>query len=105
MVKKPRNDAQIKVEHVAEFVGKQGAMRDDLIEVEPTNIKGLMASVDQFLELVQLISALLTSGWNGFYSDEKAMTCLKKMRAEVDFVVTCVPHLWSLDLSLMLADC
>ena len=47
MVKKPRNDAQIKVEHVAEFVGKQGAMRDDLIEVEPTNIKGLMASLDQ----------------------------------------------------------
>ena len=46
MVKKPRNDDQIKVEHVAEFVGKQGAMRDDLIEVEPTNIKGLMASVD-----------------------------------------------------------
>ena len=36
---KPRNDAQIKVEHVAEFVGKQGAIRDDLIEVEPTNIK------------------------------------------------------------------
>ena len=32
MVKKPRNDAQIKVEHVAEFVGKQGQMRDDLIE-------------------------------------------------------------------------
>ena len=55
MVKKPRNDAQIKVEHVAEFVGKQGAMRDDLIEVEPTNIKGLMASVDQCLELVQLV--------------------------------------------------
>ena len=51
------------------------------------------------------ISALLTSGWNGFYSDEKAMTCLKKMRAEVEFVVTCVPHLWSMDLSLMLADC
>ena len=47
MVKKPRNDAQIKVEHVAEFVGKQGQMRDDLIEVEPTNIKGLMASVEQ----------------------------------------------------------
>ena len=55
MVKKPRNDARIKVEHVAEFVGKQGAMRDDLIEVEPTNIKGLMASVDQCLELVQLM--------------------------------------------------
>ena len=33
------------------------------------------------------------------------MTCLKKMRVEVEFVVTCVPHLWSLDLSLMLADC
>ena len=47
MVKKPRNDAQIKVEHVAEFVGKKGAMRDDLIEVEPTNIKGLMESVEQ----------------------------------------------------------
>ena len=28
------------------------------------------------------------------------MTCLKKMRAEVEFVVTYVPHLWSLDLSL-----
>ena len=93
-----------------------------------------MASVDQCLELIQLvcclfprssisavplgwqsvkkkgftccpISALLTSGWNGFYSDEKAMTCLKKMRAKLEFVVTCVPHLWSLDLSLMLADC
>ena len=55
MVKKPRTDAEIKVEHVAEFVGKQGAMRDDIIEVEPTNIKGLMASVDQGLELVQLV--------------------------------------------------
>ena len=58
MVKKPRNDAQIKVKHVAEFVGKQGAMRDDLIEVEPTNIKGLMASVEQGLELVQLVWCL-----------------------------------------------
>ena len=58
MVKKPRNDAQIKVKHVAEFFGKQGAMRDDLIEVEPTNIKGLMASVDQCLELVQLVWCL-----------------------------------------------
>ena len=58
MVKKPRNDAQIKVKHVAEFVGKQGAMKDDLIEVEPTNIKGLMASVDQGLELVQLVWCL-----------------------------------------------
>ena len=36
---KPRNDAQIKVEHVDEFVGKQGVMRDDLIQVEPMNIK------------------------------------------------------------------
>ena len=44
--------------HVAEFVGKQGAMRDDLIEVEPTNIKGLMASMDQGLELVQLVWCL-----------------------------------------------
>ena len=58
MVKKPRNDAQIKVKHVAEFFGKQGAMRDDLIEVEPTNIKGLMASVDQCFELVQLVWCL-----------------------------------------------
>ena len=58
MVKTPRNDAQIKVKHVAEFFGKQGAMRDDLIEVEPTNIKGLMASVDQGLELVQLVWCL-----------------------------------------------
>ena len=58
MVEKPRNDAQIKVEHVAEFVGKQGAMRDDLIEVEPTNINGLMARVDQCLELVQLVCCL-----------------------------------------------
>ena len=58
MVKIPRNDAQIKVEHVAEFVGKQGQMRDDLIEVEPTNIKGLMESVEQGLELVQLVWCL-----------------------------------------------
>ena len=58
MVKKPRNDAQIKVKHVAEFVGKQGAMRDDLIKVEPTNFKGLMASVDQGFELVQLVWCL-----------------------------------------------
>ena len=33
------------------------------------------------------------------------MTCLKKMRAEVEFVVTSVPHLWSLYLNLMLVDC
>ena len=58
MVKKPRNNAQIKVKHVTEFFSKQGAMRDDLIEVEPTNIKGLMASVDQGLELVQLVWCL-----------------------------------------------
>ena len=30
------------------------------------------------------------------------MTCLKKMRVEVEFVITCVPHLWSLDLSRLL---
>ena len=30
------------------------------------------------------------------------MTCLKKMRAEVEFMVTYVPHLWSLDLSRLL---
>ena len=86
-------------------------MRDDLIEVEPTNIKGLMESVEQGLELVQLVWCLFPRssvsavplGWLSVkkrcYLLERAMTCLKKMRAEVEFVVTCVPHLWSLDLS------